>query len=96
MTGVNHRDMNTKNKYVILKALATQGAMPRNELSMLSGLSKMAVTAIANEYMEQGVLRECGELSSSGGRKPKLLNWIRMGSLHCRYRLTGKCFWWAS
>ena len=54
MTGVNHRDMNTKNKYVILKALATQGAMPRNELSMLSGLSKMAVTAIANEYMEQG------------------------------------------
>ena len=51
MTGVNHRDMNTKNKYVILKALATQGAMPRNELSMLSGLSKMAVTAIANEYM---------------------------------------------
>ena len=40
MTGVNHRDMNTKNKYVILKALATQGAMPRNELSMLSGLSK--------------------------------------------------------
>ncbi len=73
MTGVNHRDMNTKNKYVILKALATQGAMPRNELSMLSGLSKMAVTAIANEYMEQGVLRVCGELSSSGGRKPKLL-----------------------
>lgn len=73
MTGVNHHDMNTKNKYVILKALATQGAMPRNELSMLSGLSKMAVTAIANEYIEQGVLRECGELSSSGGRKPKLL-----------------------
>ncbi len=73
MTGVNHHDMNTKNKYVILKALATKGALPRNELSVLSGLSKMAVTAIANEYMEQGVLRECGELSSSGGRKPKLL-----------------------
>lgn len=73
MTGVNHHDMNIKNKYVILKALATQGAMPRNELSKLSGLSKMAITAIANEYIEQGVLRECGELSSSGGRKPKLL-----------------------
>lgn len=73
MTGVNHHDMNIKNKYVILKALATQGAMPRNELSVLSGLSKMAVTAIANEYIEQGVLRECGELSSSGGRRPKLL-----------------------
>lgn len=53
MTGVNHHDMNTKNKYVILKALATKGALPRNELSVLSGLSKMAVTAIANEYMEQ-------------------------------------------
>ncbi|MBD5456431.1 MAG: ROK family protein [Lachnospiraceae bacterium] len=72
-TGVNHRDMNINNKYVILKALATQGAMPRNELSILSGLSKMAITAIANEYLEQGILRECGELSSSGGRKPKLL-----------------------
>lgn len=73
MTGVNHHDMNINNKYVILKALATKGPLPRNELSILSGLSKMAVTAIANEYMEQGVLRECGELSSSGGRKPKLL-----------------------
>lgn len=73
MVGVNHHDMNTKNKYVILKALATKGAMSRNDLSIMSGLSKMAITAIVNEYIEQGVLHECGELLSSGGRKPKLL-----------------------
>ena len=73
MIGINHTSMNGNNKYVIIKALATKGSMSRIELSKMSGLSKMTITAIVNEYIEQGIIRECGESDSSGGRRAKLL-----------------------
>lgn len=73
MIGINHTRMNDNNKYIILKALATKGSMSRMELSKMSKLSKMTITAIVNEYIEQGIIQECGESNSSGGRRAKLL-----------------------
>lgn len=73
MEGMNHHNMNGTNKYVLLKHLALQGPLSRVDLSNKTGLSKMAVTAIVNEYIAQGVIRQCGVASSTGGRKPTLL-----------------------
>lgn len=73
MVGVNQHRMSDTNKYIVLKTLATKGAASRTDLCEISGLSKMAITAIVNEYIEKGVLRECGQLDSNGGRKAKLL-----------------------
>ena len=73
MIGINHTSMNGNNKYVIIKALATKGSMSRIELSKMSGLSKMTITAIVNEYIEQGIIRECGESDSSARQAGKVI-----------------------
>jgi predicted NBD/HSP70 family sugar kinase len=73
MNGLNHRDMSETNKYVLLKYLATHQQLSRLDLSRLTGLSKMTITAIIGEYLEKGIVRECGQSVSTGGRKATLL-----------------------
>lgn len=80
MNGLNHRGMNETNKFVLLKLLATRQRLSRAELSDLAGLSKMTVTALINEYAEQGVVRECGHSDSTGGRRAAVLE-IHPGAL---------------
>ncbi|GMQ57966.1 ROK family transcriptional regulator [Vallitalea sediminicola] len=69
MAGLNHKDMNSNNKYVLLKDIVTKGPISRIELSKITGLSKMTVTAIINEYIEKDIIWECSEAKSTGGRK---------------------------
>ncbi|TAH68303.1 MAG: ROK family protein [Anaerolineaceae bacterium] len=74
LIGMNQRNMNDKNKGVLLKSIVTQGPMSRVKLSKLLGLSKMTITGIVNEYLAKGILQECGSASSTGGRKPMFLD----------------------
>lgn len=74
MIGVNHQNMNETNKYVLLKSIVTQAPISRAELSQITGLNKMTVTSLVNEYIEKGIVWECGEASSTGGRKRVFLD----------------------
>jgi len=65
--------MNDINKFILLKQIVTQGPVSRIELTKRTDLSKMTVTAIVNEFISKGVVRECGASSSTGGRRPILL-----------------------
>lgn len=69
MIGMNHQNMNGINKYILLKNILIHEPISRIELSQLTGLSKMTITALIKEYMEAGIVRECGEADSTGGRK---------------------------
>lgn len=73
MVGVNQQNMNGTNKFLLLKTIATQGPVSRIELSKKTGLSKMTVTTLIGEYIENGIIRECGTASAASGRKPTLL-----------------------
>jgi predicted NBD/HSP70 family sugar kinase len=66
--------MNETNKYVLLKSIVTQAPISRAELSQITGLNKMTVTSLVNEYIEKGIVWECGEASSTGGRKRVFLD----------------------
>ena len=76
MKGVNHQNMNGTNKFLLLKMIATQGPISRIRLSEKTGLSKMTVTALVNEYIEKGIVYECGlsQNQGSSGRRPILLD----------------------
>lgn len=69
MIGMNQQNMNGINKYVLLKNIIINEPISRIELSHLTGLSKMTITGLIKEYMEAGIVRECGVANSTGGRK---------------------------
>lgn len=69
MIGMNQQNMNGINKYVLLKNIIINEPISRIELSHLTGLSKMTITGLIKEYMEAGIVRECGVADSTGGRK---------------------------
>lgn len=69
MIGINQQNMNETNKYLLLKNIIIKEPISRIELSRLTGLSKMTVTCLIKEYIEAGIIRECGSADSTGGRK---------------------------
>lgn len=73
MQGVNHQNMSEMNKFLLLKAISTRGPLSRIALSRDINLSKMTITSLIGEYIERGIVRECGPGESSAGRRPTLL-----------------------
>lgn len=73
MQGVNHQNMNETNKFLLLKAISTHGSISRIALSRETRLSKMTITSLIAEYINRGIVRECGTCESTAGRKPTLL-----------------------
>lgn len=69
MIGMNQQNMNGINKHVLLKNIIINEPISRIELSRLTGLSKMTVTGLVKEYMDAGIVRECGAARSTGGRR---------------------------
>ncbi len=76
MIGMNQQNMNGINKYILLKNIIINEPISRIELSHLTGLSKMTITGLIKEYMEAGIVRECGVAQSTGGRKRTYLQVI--------------------
>jgi len=73
MRGVNHQNMSETNKFLILKTIATCGPISRIELSKQTHLSKMTITSLIADFLQDGIVRECGTTASTAGRRPTLL-----------------------
>ncbi len=73
MQGVNHQNMSETNKFLVLKTIVTCGPISRVRLSEITQLSKMTITTLINEFLQQEIVRECGTSASTAGRRPTLI-----------------------
>ncbi len=70
-SGVNNTLLKQQNRGLVLKLIATGACSSRIGLSQKTGLAKMTVTYIVNEFLENGVLEEREKVQSGGkGRNP--------------------------
>ena len=73
-TGVNNKLLKQKNRGLLLKLIATGECSSRIELAQKTGLAKMTVSNIVNEFLENGMLEEREKVQTEGkGRNPILL-----------------------
>lgn len=69
--GFNNDTLKRRNRGLLLNLILTEQDMTRSELARRTGLSKMSVTNIINEFTEQGIVEERCSLSVKGqGRNP--------------------------
>ena len=74
-TGVNNKLLKQKNRGLLLKLIATGECSSRIELAQKTGLAKMTVSNIVNEFLENGMLEEREKVQTEGkGRNPILLS----------------------
>ena len=74
-TGVNNKLLKQKNRGLLLKLIATGECSSRIELAQKTGLAKMTVSNIVNEFLENGMLEELEKVQTEGkGRNPILLS----------------------
>lgn len=57
-----------------LRIIALKGMISRTDLAEQLGYSRASITALVNRLVQIGILEELGEGESSGGRRPRLLN----------------------
>lgn len=70
-SGVNNTLLKQRNRGLILKLIATGQCSSRIELSQQTGLAKMTVTYIVNDFLENGILEEKKKVQVEGkGRNP--------------------------
>ncbi len=71
-TGVNNKLLKQKNRGLLLKLIATGACSSRIELAQKTGLSKMTVSNIVNEFLENDMLEELekAEKMERKGRNP--------------------------
>ncbi len=72
-TGVELGDKEKKN-LLILDAIRKMGPIGRTEISKLTGFNIVTVSNYIDHYIENGVVSEGGYDTSSGGRKPMLVD----------------------
>jgi len=72
--GMNSQNQKCKNRGLLLKLICTGKEPSRIQLSQATGLTKMAVTNIISELMEQGYVEEgTASLNTGVGRNPIIL-----------------------
>lgn len=76
MRGKNQEENKKINKNLVLKLIITKGPISRIELSKKTSLTKMSITNIVNEFLQEGIIEEFGNSDTSMGRKPILLDVI--------------------
>ena len=70
----NSKNNKLFNRNAVLSMLALSAPISRIELANRTGLSKMSLTNIINEFNELGYIKEAGiDLSCTGKKKPRLL-----------------------
>ncbi len=70
-TGVNNKLLKQKNRGLLLKLIATGECSSRIELAQKTGLAKMTVSNIVNEFLENDMLEEREKVQTEGkGRNP--------------------------
>ncbi len=73
--------MRRLNKALVLNVLRNEGPFSRADLSRLTHLSRSTISAIAQELLDEQMITDMGEGSSSGGRPPVLLSFNRDAAL---------------
>jgi predicted NBD/HSP70 family sugar kinase len=78
ITGSNHQSTKIQNRALVLKLICTGNDISRVDISRLTGLSRMSITNIVNELIEEGFVLElsAGSEQIQGGaigRKPVFL-----------------------
>lgn len=71
-TGINLENVKIRNKSSILLLLRRSGGMSRKDIAEQVGLTPAAVTLLCSEMMEEGILKETGEVAEehrAGRRK---------------------------
>lgn len=76
MRGKNQDENKKINKNLVLKLIITKGPISRIELSKKTSLTKMSITNIVNEFLQEGTIEELGNSDTNIGRKPILLDII--------------------
>jgi len=87
MSGISKSDLKRRNRRQLLRILQIEGPTSRVDLAERIGITKGAITILANEMITQGILSEKGEqpvkgAKASRGRKKILLDIVptyRMG-----------------
>lgn len=70
---VTKQDSRSGNLRATLELVSSHEETSRAEIARQTGLSRPAVSSLVNELIDQGLLRELGQGTSSGGKPPTLL-----------------------
>lgn len=62
------KDIRHESRFLVLRTIYSRTTISRAEISALTGLSAATVTTLVGELLEEGVVREAGQISSRGGR----------------------------
>ena len=78
MMGSNHKATKMRNRCLVLKMVCTNSEISRIDISRLTGLSKMSITNIVSELINEGFIMEQLEPSEAkqnapSGRRPVFL-----------------------
>lgn len=73
--GINLENVKENNRSTILRLLNNDGPMSRSDIAAKVGLTPASVTIICSEFLEEGIIRELGELEEGkrAGRKKILV-----------------------
>ena len=70
-TGINNETLKRRNRGLILQLIATGECATRTDLTGRTGLSKMSVSNVISEFLDQGIVEEQAPLTVRGqGRNP--------------------------
>lgn len=72
--GMNHLTLRNRNRGLVLSLIATSGELSRPDLVRLTGLTKMTITNIVSELMEQNLVEERRSEAATVGRSAALLD----------------------
>lgn len=73
MPSVNNVVLHDINTGVIFRMIQESDPISRSEIAEKTTLAPSTVSVITGELMEQGLIRECGRATSTGGRRRILL-----------------------
>ncbi len=72
--GMNHLTLRSRNRGLVLSLIATSGELSRPDLVRLTGLTKMTITNIVSELMEQNLVEERRSETATIGRSAAILD----------------------
>lgn len=68
MAAKTSKDIRNESRFMVLRTVYARHTVTRAQISAETGLSPATVTTLVGELVEEGVLREAGQVSSQGGR----------------------------
>ncbi|MHB8061412.1 MAG: ROK family transcriptional regulator [Ruminiclostridium sp.] len=90
--GLNIEGIQRSNRCLVLRLMLDKNSMSRVELSKKTGLKKATITNIINEFIEMGIIEECGQVKGEHGRKTDALGLNVSKAKVISLRITRKYF----